>query len=226
MKSIILEDNNQNDKASIKTTHLIRISSIENRETNNNIYLGKKRIAFENSKNKIIKKKKLLSISKPIRYFIKNSNINNNENNNEKCIICLQNISFENNHFLHCGHNFHCNCINHLINNGNTNCPFCRKNIYCPNNFSEEHLLNLEENDNNDNNNDNNNRINRIIDRRNYSLILLIIEKILPHIIVIAGLYYIFIVNFKYSKYFIAIHFIFRFLYYMSSRFSENSRSL
>ena len=89
MKSIILEDNNQNDKVTIKSTRLIRISSIENRETNNNIYLGKKRIAFENSKNKIIKKKKLLSISKPIRYFIKNSNINNNENNNEKCIICL-----------------------------------------------------------------------------------------------------------------------------------------
>ena len=49
------------------------------------------------------------------------------ENNNENlCSICLENINNEQNYTLpECNHCFHTNCIIHWFRLGNTNCPYC-----------------------------------------------------------------------------------------------------
>ena len=185
------ENMNQNDNIAIKTISLINISNLENQQNLNNNYLGKKRKILENSRNKIYKNKKLLSISKPIIYSIKSSNINNNENNNEQCIICLEDISFNTKHFLHCGHKFHCNCIINWINEGKTECPICRQNIFCP-------ILN-----------DNRiNRINRNINSRNINLLFRCAIEFLFYFFYFFLLFYIFLVNFKYIKFLFVYAFI------------------
>ena len=106
---------------------------------NQNNFLGKKRKNFGDSEKS---EKHQLSISKPITHSI------NNTNNNSICSICYENISFETKHYCHCGHHFHCCCINNWIKAGKNNCPICRKNIDCSQNQSIE----LEEEEENENN--------------------------------------------------------------------------
>ena len=43
------------------------------------------------------------------------------------CTICLEEIEIENKHYLHCGHVFHCNCINKWLKNSYI-CPNCKQN--------------------------------------------------------------------------------------------------
>ena len=104
-------------------------------------FLGIKRKLFKKIKNKKAIKEQKLSVSKQIDYFINNSN----NKKNEECIICLENISFEDRHFLHCGHIFHCDCINKWLNMDKNKCPTCKKNIECDKTLLEE-SINLENN--------------------------------------------------------------------------------
>lgn len=46
-------------------------------------------------------------------------------NNNNMCVICLDVISHNNKHFLHCGHQFHCRCIKQWLTR-NKCCPVCK----------------------------------------------------------------------------------------------------
>ena len=42
------------------------------------------------------------------------------------CSICFEKIPFEKQHYLHCGHVFHCDCICNWLNSKNI-CPNCRQ---------------------------------------------------------------------------------------------------
>ena len=138
-------------KKQIKSVNLIMNSNPKS--SKNKMFLGIKRKLFHTAKNlKKDKKRNLLSIEKPIKYFIDNKNYSNDSNNDNLCIICLEKISFEEKHFLHCGHCFHCFCINQWINMDKNKCPTCKQNIECDISNSEE-LINLQEENNNDNNN-------------------------------------------------------------------------
>ena len=125
-------------------------------------FLGKKRKLFESKKNN----NPNLKISRPTIVFIKRT-INQNSEVRETCAICLNKISFENKHILHCGHIFHCLCIIYWINNGSNVCPICRGNIKCLNAYSPIRNNNRIERNNNriERNNNrierNNNRIER-----------------------------------------------------------------
>ena len=146
--------NNVQDKI---ITNIFYQEKKESNKSKNNIgiNLGKKRKLFENKKNNDHNFK----ISRTTTVSIKRR-INRNHETRETCAICLDVISFENKHFLHCGHHFHCSCINMWINNGNNVCPICRGNIKCNN--EDYRLINLDENENNLNNNRNMRNINRI----------------------------------------------------------------
>ena len=95
------------------------------------------------------KKRKLLSIEKPMDIFINSSYMNTNA---QKCAICLENINLNERHFLHCGHFFHCPCIDEWLDMGKDKCPMCRQNIEC-NNRNSPNSINLQENENNHENN-------------------------------------------------------------------------
>ena len=43
-----------------------------------------------------------------------------------QCSICLEPISFTSQHYLHCGHVFHCNCINMWLKD-KAFCPYCKQ---------------------------------------------------------------------------------------------------
>ena len=47
-------------------------------------------------------------------------------NTNHICAICLNEISFSDRHFLHCGHCFHCSCINTWLGD-NHSCPYASR---------------------------------------------------------------------------------------------------
>ena len=148
------EENNQlkyRHKDKIVET-IFNIEKKENKKNkiNRGTYLRKKRKLFESKKNNNYNFK----ISRTITVFIK-STIIENRKTHETCIICLNEISFEDKHFLHCGHIFHCSCINLWINNGSNLCPICRRNIKCIN--EDYDLINLDENENSSNNNSNDN---------------------------------------------------------------------
>lgn len=69
-------------------------------------------------------------------------------NTNHICAICLNEISFSDRHFLHCGHCFHCSCINTWLGD-NHSCPYCKQeaNGTCSTsatNSSNPNLLGLE----------------------------------------------------------------------------------
>ena len=136
----------------IKSISLIKISPQENtinKKSNkgNNIqkkYLGVKRKLFKKPKGNKSKSNKILSISKSINFLINNTNIKNNE----ICIICLEKISSQERHYLHCGHQFHCCCINKWLKIGKNKCPTCKQDIECNKEFSED-SISLEENDEN-----------------------------------------------------------------------------
>ena len=141
----------------IKTISLIKTTESKKPEVNN--FLGIKRKLFKkikqkngnkenkgNKKNNKNKKNSFL-ITKSMEYFINNTNILNNE----ICIICLEKISFKERHFLHCGHFFHCCCINKWISMDKNKCPTCKQDIECNKSFQDEESAE-DDNDNNGNN--------------------------------------------------------------------------
>ena len=158
--------NNAQNKIVTNIFYQEKKESIKNKN-NIGINLGKKRKLFENKKNN----NHNFKISRTTIVSI-NRKINKNHEIQEICSICLNVISFKNKHYLHCGHHFHCSCINIWINNGKNVCPICRGNIKCNN--EDYGLINLDENENNDNNYINNNRIvrnnNRIIRNNNRTI--------------------------------------------------------
>ena len=134
----------------IKIISLIKKNNKDNsiNENKTKIFLGKKRQSFKKENSKKVKQNKLLSIEKPVRYTINNQIIHSNQN----CIICFEEIILNEKHYLHCGHCFHCDCINRWIDMGNNRCPLCKNNVDC------DKIISLEENEiNNDisSNNDN-----------------------------------------------------------------------
>ena len=134
----------------IKIISLIKKNNKDNsiNENKTKIFLGKKRQSFKKENSKKVKQNKLLSIEKPVRYTINNQIIHSNQN----CIICFEEITLNEKHYLHCGHCFHCDCINRWIDMGNNRCPLCKNNVDC------DKIISLEENEiNNDisSNNDN-----------------------------------------------------------------------
>ena len=133
-----------NHKQDIKIISLLEISQHFSKK-NKNIkpLLGLKRKSFKKIKNKENKKSKSknkLSINKQEQFAI-NKIINNN--NNETCIICFEKINFQDRHFLHCGHCYHCNCINTWIDLGKYECPICKQDIDCDKAF--DNSISLEE---------------------------------------------------------------------------------
>ena len=138
----------------IKTISLIKTTESKKPEVNN--FLGIKRKLFKkikqkngnkenkgNKKNNKNKKNSFL-IKKFIEYFINNTNILNNE----ICIICLEKISFKERHFLHCGHFFHCCCINKWISMDKNKCPTCKQDIECNKSFQDEDSAEDDHNEN------------------------------------------------------------------------------
>ena len=97
--------------------------------------LGVKRKSFKTIAKKEKKNKNILSINKQTQFVInKTKTFDNNNiiiNNKEPCIICFEKISFQEKHFLHCGHCFHCDCINKWLDFGNYECPICKQDIEC-----------------------------------------------------------------------------------------------
>ena len=165
----------------IKIISLIKKNNKDNsiNENKTKIFLGKKRQSFEKENSKKVKQNKLLSIAKPVRYTIKNQIIHNN---NQNCIICFEEITFNEKHYLHCGHCFHCDCINRWIDMGNNRCPLCKNNVDC------DKIISLEENEINNNNdissnndnsqieqNHNNRTSRRLRDRYIYGLTIVIL---------------------------------------------------
>ena len=166
---------NDNKKEFIKES--LKDKSSKNADLIKSISLKKKfkRVLPKKStkKNFLGKKRKLLSIAKSMDIFINNSYMNINA---QKCAICLENINLNERHFLHCGHFFHCPCIDTWLDMGKDKCPMCRQNIDC-NNRDSPNSINLEENENNYNNNNN------ALNVRDYSDIRLIINYIIKLVI-------------------------------------------
>jgi len=140
---IFIKDKNKNKN----NNNIIQKSIFINSERSNlqTNFFGKKR-AID---------RKILSISKPITYCIKRTKINN-AINNSICPICLQNISLDDKHYCHCGHIFHCACINHWIDSGKNECPVCRQIIDCIYHLPREPVIELNEDENENHNNNNN----------------------------------------------------------------------
>ena len=141
IKSISLIKKSDSKKSEVK--HFLGIKrklfkKIKPKKENNEIKVKK-----ENKKNRKNKKDSFL-ITKSMLYFINNTNILNNE----ICIICLEKISFKERHFLHCGHFFHCCCINKWISMDKKKCPTCKQDIECNKSFQDEDSA---EDDNNEN---------------------------------------------------------------------------
>ena len=59
--------------------------------------------------------------------------------------LSFEKIPFQEKHFLHCGHCYHCNCINKWIDLGNFECPMCKQDIDCEKALSVS--ISLEEDD-------------------------------------------------------------------------------
>ena len=94
----------------------LSIDNLQNQRKNSNYKLNNRRYKF-------------------IRQFSNNSleicsneiEIQLNLSSLKICTICLEEIEFENKHYLHCGHVFHCNCINKWLKNSYI-CPNCKQN--------------------------------------------------------------------------------------------------
>ena len=93
---------------------------------------------------------------------------------------CFDKINFQDKHYLHCGHVYHCLCINKWLDLGHDECPTCKQDIDCDKDSSDtisldeddENNYQININENNDNRLRNENRI--IITRSNKKEILLI----------------------------------------------------
>ena len=117
--------------------------SIERIENNNNdcyISLNRKRLKhykrFSNNILKICLKEIQVNISSLSKI----------------CSICFEKIPFQNQHYLHCGHVFHCDCISKWLNSSNV-CPICRQLAEgnCINNnlsFPSRDIFNIRSNNN------------------------------------------------------------------------------
>ena len=158
--------------------------------------------SFLGLKGKLLKKmqKNQLSINNQERFII-NKTIDNNINfNNNSCPICLTEINFEDKHFLHCGHCYHCSCVNNWIKLGNYKCPLCKKHINCDivlANFKileKERVVNLA-----DNLEDfNNNNIIDIIDRIRSNICIM---KVLFCLLILTIILLFFLIYNKERKY-------------------------
>ena len=162
------------NKEGIKSISLLPMISIEDKlKKNIKPLLGVKRKSFKTITKKEKKNKSILSINKQTQFVInKTKTFDNNNiiiNNKEPCIICFEKISFQEKHFLHCGHCFHCDCINKWLDFGNYECPICKQDIECDKVI--DNSISLEEIDeddyvinvNNIGNNNINNRENGVI---------------------------------------------------------------
>ena len=139
-----------NKKRDIKIVSLIKINpKFSKKNKNNKSFLGLKRKSFKKTTKKINQKNKnknKLSINKQEQFIINKNNIINNFNNIEPCSICYEKINFKDRHFLHCGHCFHCICINKWIELGKYECPLCKQDIDCDK--ALDNSISLEEEDN------------------------------------------------------------------------------
>lgn len=83
------------------------------------------------TRTKIISTKISMKRSRiPRKYKIESLSITSSSfslmNTNHICVICLNDISFSDRHYLHCGHCFHCSCINTWLGD-NHSCPYCKQ---------------------------------------------------------------------------------------------------
>ena len=144
-KDISILSPNSTQNKGIKTISLITIPSKplqKNKNKKKKILLGHKRKTFKKISKKS-KTKNQLSINNQVQFAINKTN--NSLNNDKQCIICFEKISFQEKHFLHCGHCYHCNCINKWIDLGNFECPMCKQDIDCEKALSVS--ISLEEDD-------------------------------------------------------------------------------
>ena len=165
-----------NQNKGIKIISLLKIPHKFNKAKNNKnkSLLGTKRKLFKKISKKSKNKINILSINQQENFSInKKSNIKN-KNENEPCIICFEKISFQDKHYLHCGHYFHCDCINKWLNSEKNNCPICKRDADCDKIFDD--LISLEEDEEeilSNNENDNEININNgIINNRDIDLVL------------------------------------------------------
>ena len=166
-----------NQSKGIKIISLLKIPHKFNKDKNNKkkSLLGTKRKLFKKIQKKSKNKLNILSINQQENFSInKKSNIKN-KNENEPCIICFEKISFQDKHYLHCGHYFHCDCINKWLNSEKNNCPICKRDADCDKIFDD--LISLEEDDEEENEsiNENDDEINinhGIINHRDIEVVL------------------------------------------------------
>lgn len=184
ISTIAQEPKNKSGNINIKSISLIKI-----KETEDVKFLGKKSKLFkktikrkDNNKSQTKhKNKKKLSITKQEEFAINKTETDIKINNdNPFCIICFDKINFQDKHYLHCGHVYHCLCINKWLDLGHDECPTCKQDIDCDKDSSDtisldeddENNYQININENNDNRLRNDNRV--IITGSNKKEILLI----------------------------------------------------
>ena len=177
--------NNENKTNGIKTISLLKLipKFKKQKKKVNKQLLGTKRKLFKKISKKEKTKLNILSINHQENFSINkipNSKKNLNQNENDSCIICFEKILFQDKHYLHCGHCFHCDCIKKWLDCDKNNCPMCKRDIDCEkildNTISLEESDDEEENvivfDNNINDNDEININNGIINNRDIDVFL------------------------------------------------------
>ena len=169
----------ENQDKGIKIISLLKIPEKVNKQKKNinKSLLGTKRTLFKRIPKKSKNKLNILSINQQEHFSINKTPNTKNKNENDSCIICFEKISFQDKHYLHCGHYFHCECINKWLDFEKNNCPICKRDIDCDKIF--DNTISLEEDDdeeeNESNNDNNNNEINinhRVINNRDIEVVL------------------------------------------------------
>ena len=161
----------------IKIISLLKIPYKFNNQKDNKIkpLLGIKRKLFKRVSKKGKNKLNILSINQQDNFCINKKSSIKNKNENEPCIICFEKISFQDKHYLHCGHYFHCDCINKWLNSEKNNCPICKRDIDCDKIFDVTISLEEDEEGENEIIDENNNEINindGIINNRDIEIVL------------------------------------------------------
>ena len=167
-----------NQSRGIKVISLLKIPQKVTKPKNNinKSLLGTKRKLFKKIPRKSKNKLNILSINQQEHFSINKTPNTKNKNENDSCIICFEKISFQDKHYLHCGHYFHCDCINKWLDFEKNNCPICKRDIDCDKIF--DNTISLEEEDDDEENesiNNNNNEINtnrRVITNRDIEVVL------------------------------------------------------